>query len=93
MAQVFSSHFLWIFYLFYELKLFLRLEGEEALKRRCVCHPRAEKFNIVSNDHGRTQKCDFSDLGRKYPFWPYLVQKIKIVSLSWKLVPRLIRIC
>ena len=21
--------------------------------------PRSEKFNIVSNDHGRTQKCDF----------------------------------
>ena len=21
--------------------------------------PRSEKFNIVSNDHGRTQECDF----------------------------------
>ena len=29
----------------------------------------------------------------KYPFWANLVQKIKIISLSWNLVPRLIRIC
>ena len=27
----------------------------------------AEKFNIASNDHGRTQKCDFSVLDRKCP--------------------------
>ena len=37
----------------------LRLEGEETLKHRCVCCPRSEKFNTVSNDHGRTQKSDF----------------------------------
>ena len=35
----------------------------------------------------------FSVLDRKYPFWPNLVQNIKIVSLSLNLVPRLIRIC
>ena len=29
----------------------------------------------------------------KYPFWVNLVQKIKIISLSWNLVPTLIRIC
>ena len=34
----------------------------------------------------------FSVLDRKNPFWANLVQKIKIVSLSWNLVPRLIRI-
>ena len=28
----------------------------------------AEKFNIVSNDHGRTHKCDFSVFHQKYPF-------------------------
>ena len=28
----------------------------------------------------------------KYPFWAKLAQKIKIFSLSWKLVPRVIRI-
>ena len=27
-----------------------------------------QKFNIVSNDHGHTQKCDFSVLDWKYPF-------------------------
>ena len=30
---------------------------------------------------------------RKYPFWTNLVQKVKIISLSWNLVPTLIRIC
>ena len=30
---------------------------------------------------------------REYPFWTNLVQKIKIVSLRWKLIPSLIRIC
>ena len=29
----------------------------------------------------------------KYPFWANLVQKMKMISLSWNLVPRLIRIC
>ena len=31
-------------------------EGKETLKHRC---PRAEKFTILSNNHGRTQKCSF----------------------------------
>ena len=30
---------------------------------------------------------------RNHPFWATLVQKIKIVSLSWNLVLRLIQIC
>ena len=30
--------------------------------------PRSEKFNIVSNDHGRTQKCDFCVLISKTNF-------------------------
>ena len=29
----------------------------------------------------------------KYSFWANLVQKIKIVTLCWNLIPRLIRIC
>ena len=41
-----------------------------------------EKFRIVSDNHGLTQKCDFSVLGRKYAFWVNLAQKIKVVSLS-----------
>ena len=44
--------------------------------------PRAEKFNIVSNHHGRTYKCDFSVSNRKYLLWANLVQNIKIVTLS-----------
>ena len=35
----------------------------------------------------------FSVLDRKYSFWANLVQKSKIVSLSWNLVPRLTWIC
>ena len=40
------------------------------------------KFRIVSDNHGLTQKCNFSVLGRKYAFWANLAQKIKVVSLS-----------
>ena len=29
----------------------------------------------------------------KYPFWANLVQKVKIISWSWNLVPTLIRTC
>ena len=38
---------------------------------------RGENFNIVSNDHGRMHKCDFSVFERKYPFWANLVKKNK----------------
>ena len=48
-------------------------QGEETLK---------EKFNIVSNDHGRTHKCNFSVFDRKFYFYGNLVKKVKIVSLS-----------
>ena len=34
----------------------------------------------------------YSIFDRKYPFWVNLVQKIKIVSLSWNLARRLIRV-
>ena len=44
--------------------------------------PRAERFIIGSNDHGRTQNYDFSVLDRKYPFFGNLLQKIKVESLS-----------
>ena len=44
--------------------------------------PRAKKFNIGRNDHGHRQRCEFSVLDRKHPFWANLAQKIKIVSLS-----------
>ena len=48
--------------------------------------PRAEKFNIVINDHGRTQKCNFSFLDCKYP-------QIRIVNLCLNSISRLILIC
>ena len=35
----------------------------------------------------------FYIFGWKYPVWDNVVQKIKIVSLRWNLIPRLIRIC
>ena len=44
---------------------------------------RAEKFNVVSNDHGRTHKWDFSVFDQKYPFQANLVKKVKTLSLSW----------
>ena len=66
----------------------LRLEEEEKLKCHCVCRSPCEKFNKVSNDRARMQKCDFY----VYSFCAKLVQKIKNVSLSWNLVPRLIRV-
>ena len=59
--------------------------------------PRTEKLITVSNDHGRTHKCNFSFFYWKYLFRANLVKKkqkkIKTVSLSWNLVPRLIQIC
>ena len=61
-----------------------------------VCPAPCGKVWYVSNNHGRTRKCDFSVFGRKIPFWANLVKKkkkIKIVYLSWDLVPKLIRIC
>ena len=36
---------------------------------------------------------NLSVLDWKYPFWVNLIQKMKIVSLSWNLVPILIQIC
>ena len=51
--------------------------------------PRAEKFNIISIDHGCKQNCNFFSVSdRKYSlcilskFGP----KIKIISLSWNLL-------
>ena len=54
--------------------------------------PRAEIFNIVSNDQGCTHKCDFSFSDRKYPFLENLVQNIKIVGWSWNLIAIVFRI-
>ena len=39
----------------FRTSLFLLLEGVKTL----ICRSPSEKFNIVSNDHGHTQKCNF----------------------------------
>ena len=53
-------------------------------KYHCVCRLYVQRH---------MQRCKFSILDGKHPFWANLPQKIKIVSLSWNLVPRLIQIC
>ena len=60
--------------------LSLQRDGEERSKYRCVFRSLWGKvyFNIVSNNNGRTQNCDFSVLDRKYPFWPSFIQKSKL---------------
>ena len=35
--------------------------------------PRAKAFNIVSNDHGRIHKCDFSVFDRNNSFWANII--------------------
>ena len=37
--------------------------------------PHAEKFNIVSNNHGHTRKSYFSVFDQKFPFWANLIKK------------------
>ena len=52
--------------------------------------------NFINKCQKEIQVCpsDFSFLDWKYVSWVNLVQKFKIVSLSWSLVPRLVfRIC
>ena len=48
---------------------------------------------IKSNLQNSTVMFIFSVFDHKYPFPANLVQKIKIVSLSWNLIARLISIC
>ena len=52
------------------------------------------KFGTYSNLNMQNSVVVFTFpvLDRKHRLWANLVQKIKIVSLSWNLVPRLIRI-
>ena len=49
------------------MKLFSpRLEGKAT--SNVSVGPRAVKFNVVWNNHGRTQKWDYSAFDQKYPF-------------------------
>ena len=51
------------------------------------------KFGIHTNSRNSMVMFTFSFFDQKYPFCLNLVQKIKIVSLSWNLVAILIWIC
>ena len=53
------------------------------------------KFGTKNNSNMQNlmMMFNFFCFGSKTHFWTNLVQKIKIVSLSWNLVRRLIRIC
>ena len=53
------------------------------------------KFVKETNSNMQNSMMLFSFLifERKYPFWRNLVQKVKIISWSWNLVPALIQIC
>ena len=53
------------------------------------------KFGTKANSNMQNSKVVYtlSVFDWKYPLWANLIQKIKIVSLSWNLVPRLIWLC
>ena len=53
------------------------------------------KFGSYSNSNMQNSMVMFilSVFEWKYPFWANLVQKVKILTLSWNLVPTLIRTC
>ena len=52
------------------------------------------KFGTYTNSNMQNSMVMFilSVFDWKYPFWANLVQKVKLICLSWNLVPRLIRI-
>ena len=58
------------------------------------CHFKL-KFGTYSNSRMQNSMMLFIFLvfQWKYPFWANLVQKIKIVTLTWNLAPRLFRSC
>ena len=49
--------------------------------------------NTNSNMQSSVVMLTFSIFNMKYPFWAYLVQKTKNVSLSWNFVPRPMQVC
>ena len=53
------------------------------------------KFGTYTNSNMQNSMVifTFSVFDRKYSFWANLVQKVKIISLSWNLLSRLIPIC
>ena len=58
------------------------------------CHLKL-KFGTYTNSNIQNSMVVFtlSIFDQKYPFWANLVQKVKIISLSWNLVPTIIQTC
>ena len=70
------------------------LFGQIWSKKNQNCHFKL-KFGTYTNSNMQNSMVMFilSVFDWKYPFWANLVQKVKIISWSWNLVARLIRIC
>ena len=64
---------------------------EDTLKYRCVCRPLAEK--LISNNNDACTSAIFPFSTKNSLFGEILFNKIKLISLNWNLVSRLIRIC
>ena len=48
-------------------------------------NPRAERFNIVSTNHRRVHKCDFSIFDGKHPFWAIWSKKLILIRrIQWQ---------
>ena len=48
-------------------------------------NPRAERFNIVSTNHRRVHKCDFSIFDRRHPFWAIWSKKLILIRrIQWQ---------
>ena len=63
----------------------LRLKEKRHQNTVASISPLAEKFDIVSNNHVSTGKCDFSVCDRKFSFWANLVKKKKKTNCQLKL--------
>ena len=50
------------------------------------------KFGTYTNSNMQNSMVIFTFFDRKYPFWANFVQKVRLISWSWNLVPKLIRI-
>ena len=92
------ARLIWICRIQWCCSLFLFLSGNtlfgQIWSKNQNCHFKL-KFGTYSNSNMQNSMVMFilSVFDWKYPFWANLVQKIKIVTLSWNLVPTLIRTC
>ena len=77
-------------FLFSTRNSFLGIFGPE--NQNCQFKVKFDTY-ITLNMHNSMVMFTFSVVDWECPFWASLVQKIKIVSLSWNLVPKLIEIC